>query len=97
VEKKRASGYFHLFRVQEEHGGEIQAITAEPRLLAAGEKILKCVSPTPLYARVDFVRTEEDEFALMELELIEPSLYLRKAEHAPRLFAEAINRWLLQT
>lgn len=84
------------FRVQEEHGGTIHAITAPASLLAAGKKILDCISPAPLYARVDFVRTEAGEFALMELELIEPSLYLRKAEHAPRLFAEAIDSWVLQ-
>lgn len=82
------------FRVQEEHGGIIQAIEPPPGLLAAGKEILKHISTPLLYARADFVRTEDDKFALMELELIEPSLYLRKAEHAPRLFAEAINRWL---
>ena len=58
------------------------------------KKIMKCVSPTPLYARVDFVRTEAGEFAVVELELIEPSMYLRQAEHAPQMFAEAIHRWL---
>jgi glutathione synthase/RimK-type ligase-like ATP-grasp enzyme len=82
------------FRVQEEHGGRIQPIKPSRSLLAAGEKILKHVSPTPLYARADFVRTEGDEFALVELELIEPSLYLREAEHAPHFFAKAINQWL---
>lgn len=83
------------FRVQEEHGGATRAIKPPTPLLAAGEEILKYVSSPLLYARVDFVRTAGDEFALMELELIEPSFYLRKAEHAPRLFAGAINKWLL--
>jgi hypothetical protein len=84
------------FRVQEEHGGVIQPIEPTARLLAAGEKILQFVKPTPLYARADFVRDENDNFALIELELIEPSLYLRKDERAPRRFAHAINNWLLQ-
>lgn len=82
------------FRVQEEHGGIIQAINPTANLLAAGEEILKCISRTLLYARVDFVRTENNEFALMELELIEPSLYLRNSENAPYLFAKAIDKWL---
>jgi len=82
------------FRVQEEHGGIIQAIEPTPGLLAAGKNIFQYVPTRLLYARVDFVRTGGDEFALMELELIEPSLYLREAEHAPRMFAEAINRWV---
>jgi len=84
------------FRVQEEHGGIIQAAKPPADLSATGAKIMKCVSPTPLYARVDFVRTEAGEFLVVELELIEPSMYLRQAEHAPRMFAEAIHRWLLR-
>jgi len=84
------------FRVQEEHGGEIKPFEPSAELLATGEKIVQCISPTPLYARVDFVRTESGEFAVVELELIEPSMYLRMAKHAPRMFAEAIDRWLSQ-
>lgn len=82
------------FRVQEEHGGLIQAAKPEADLLATGEKIVQYISPTPLYARVDFVRTDDGEFALVELELIEPSMYLREAKHAPQNFAESIDQWL---
>ena len=85
------------FRVQEEHGGFIQPIEPPANLSITGEKILKEILPTPLYARIDFVRTGADEFAVMELELIEPSMYLRTAEDAPHLFAEAIDRWLVST
>ena len=83
------------FRVQEEHGGYIQPIEPPDNLSVTGEKVLKNILPTPLYARIDFVRMGLDEFAVMELELIEPSMYLRTAEHAPHLFAEAIDRWLV--
>ena len=82
------------FRVQEEHGGIIQATKPAANLLATGEKIMQYISPTPLYARVDFVRTDDGEFAVVELELIEPSMYLREAAHAPQMFAEAIHKWL---
>lgn len=82
------------FRVQEEHGGDIKPYTPAAELLATGEKIVHCISPTPLYARVDFVRTEAGEFAVVELELIEPSMYLRMAQHAPQMFAAAIDRWI---
>jgi glutathione synthase/RimK-type ligase-like ATP-grasp enzyme len=85
------------FRVQEEHGGIIQATKPTSHLLATGEKIMQYISPTPLYARVDFVRTDDGEFAVVELELIEPSMYLREAQHAPQMFAEAIDRWLHET
>ena len=84
------------FRVQEEHGGLIRATKPPAALSATGEKIMKYVSPTPLYARIDFVRTDAGEFAVVELELIEPSMYLREADHAPQMFAEAIDKWLLR-
>jgi hypothetical protein len=84
------------FRVQEEHGGIIQGVKPSEDLLKAGEKVLNCVSSSLLYARVDFVRTKDNDFALMELELIEPSLYLRNHNNAPYLFAKAIDSWLLE-
>ena len=85
------------FRVQEEHGGIIQATKPTADLLQTGEKIMQFISPTPLYARVDFVRTDAGEFAVVELELIEPSMYLRESAHAPQMFAEAIDSWLQKT
>lgn len=82
------------FRVQEEHGGLIQTVEPSTDLLATGDRVIKYISPTPLYARVDFVRTANGEFAVVELELIEPSMYLRQADQAPLSFANAIDRWL---
>jgi glutathione synthase/RimK-type ligase-like ATP-grasp enzyme len=82
------------FRVQEEHGGIIQATKPTADLLATGGRVMQYISPTPLYARIDFVRTGEGEFAVVELELIEPSMYLREAMHAPQMFAGAIDSWL---
>lgn len=77
------------FRVQEEHGGLITAVSAEERLLAAGQRALDALDEQPLYARVDLVRHDE-EFLLMEYELIEPSLYLRMDPAAPARFADAL-------
>jgi glutathione synthase/RimK-type ligase-like ATP-grasp enzyme len=82
------------FRVQEEHGGLILPVTPEPQLLEFGGEVMRRVAPVPLYARVDAVRGEENRFALMELELIEPSLYLRTDEKAAARFARAINDWI---
>ncbi|HSK70093.1 MAG TPA: hypothetical protein VK892_00250, partial [Pyrinomonadaceae bacterium] len=72
------------FRVQEEHGGIIQAVEPDAKLLKAGRKAFDFIKPPPLYARVDFVRDAGDDFALMELELIEPALYFRMDEGAPK-------------
>jgi hypothetical protein len=79
------------FRVQEEHGGLITAVRAEDELLAAAGKVFEMIKPVPLYARVDLVRAASGGFALMELELIEPALYLRMDPLAPARFATAID------
>jgi glutathione synthase/RimK-type ligase-like ATP-grasp enzyme len=82
------------FRVQEEFGGIITAIEPSEKLLKAGEKALEQIGQKLLYARVDFVRDDVDEFALMELELIEPALYFRMNRESSKRFAEAFNKWM---
>lgn len=82
------------FRVQEEHGARISAVEPEPELREAGEKVLGLVKPMSVYARVDFVRSDDGRFLLMELEVIEPSMYLRMDADAPRRFAEAFDNYI---
>jgi glutathione synthase/RimK-type ligase-like ATP-grasp enzyme len=77
------------FRVQEEHGAEIRSITPEPALRAAADAAIRAIGRKLLYARADLVRSG-DVFRLMELELVEPSLYLRTDPAAPERFADAI-------
>lgn len=79
------------FRVQEEHGGNIQPQKVSTEMISMAENIINKLVTIPLYGRVDLVRTSENEFALMELELIEPSLYLNKDEQSPLRFAKAFN------
>jgi glutathione synthase/RimK-type ligase-like ATP-grasp enzyme len=81
------------FRSQEERGAAIHLIQPEPKLLAGGRAAMAAVAPAPLYARVDFVRNDAGEFDVMELELIEPSLYLRTDPGAPARFARAVDSW----
>jgi hypothetical protein len=82
------------FRVQEEHGGIIQAVKPGAKLLEAGQIAFECIKPLPLYARVDFVRDSKEDFALMELELIEPALYFRMDKDAPARFAKVFDNWM---
>lgn len=83
------------FRVQEEHGGRLAAITPETSLTIHAEGTLNAIKAQigmPLYSRVDFVRSEQG-FALMEAELIEPSLYFNMDEQSATRFAQAfVNR-----
>jgi hypothetical protein len=78
------------FRVQEEHGGNIRLVIAEPELLHSSQHVIDSLPQRPLYARADFVRTEQSTFALMELELIEPALYFRMDADSPMRFAHAL-------
>ncbi len=81
------------FRVQEEHGGSATGVSAPPAsLIEAAQTALATLDTVPLYARVDLVRMGPDDFALMELELIEPALYFRQCSEAPGRFARAVNK-----
>jgi glutathione synthase/RimK-type ligase-like ATP-grasp enzyme len=79
------------FLVQLEHGGSIAPIDPPAELLALAQRALAEVQGPLLYARVDAVRTQ-GRWALNELELIEPMLYLRFAPGAAERFAEALSR-----
>lgn len=79
------------YRSQEEYGSQIQSVQPEAELLAAGERIVALLEPQPVYVRVDLIRGPDGKFLLMELELIEPSLYLRTDEAAAARFAAAFE------
>ncbi|MEP6945434.1 MAG: hypothetical protein ABJA02_05910 [Acidobacteriota bacterium] len=85
---------FGDFRVQEEHGGLITAMTPDDAMLGTGRFISDMISPTPLYSRVDLIRGQSGDLLLMELELIEPALYLRMDPRAPKRFAAAFDRMM---
>lgn len=78
------------FRVQEEYGGQLQRIEPEPLLLVLSRQALAVIPAATLYARIDWVRAGEG-FALMELELIEPSLYFNLDSQAAERFARVLT------
>lgn len=81
------------FRVQEEHGGKTDRRVPPPALLAQARDAV-IAGPRPcLYARVDGVRRGGD-LLVVELELIEPSLYLSYAPGAATKLAAAIKERL---
>ncbi len=77
------------FRVQEEHGGIFKSIIPTEEQKSIAINIINKLSTIPLYARTDLVRTKDNDFALMELELIEPSLYFNRDIKSPERFANA--------
>jgi hypothetical protein len=82
------------FRVQEEFGAGIESVEPPLALVAAGDAVMRQVQPLPVYARCDFVRARSGQYLLMELELIEPSLYLRTDDAAPARFAAAFDDYM---
>jgi hypothetical protein len=80
----------HDFRVQEKHGGSTHPQTPPPALIEQAHHILTAATATPLlYARVDGV-VLNNTFTLMELEILEPALFLSTHPTAPANFARAL-------
>jgi len=78
------------FRSQEEFGADIRSVEAPQALIDAAHDVVALVEPLPVYVRADFVRDDNDRFLVMELELIEPSLYLRTDPGSAARFARAL-------
>ncbi len=81
------------FRVQEEHGGSFWSVTAEDSLKRVAEQVIHVLAEELLYARVDLVRLDDGQPVLIELELIEPSLYFQEDPASAQLFAETLDRF----
>ncbi|KAA9333509.1 hypothetical protein F0P96_09275 [Hymenobacter busanensis] len=70
------------FRVQHYLGGGIQPVEAPAPIAAVAHAVVQRFAPGCLYARVDGVDAPDGGFWLMELELIEPFLYLESGSEA---------------
>jgi glutathione synthase/RimK-type ligase-like ATP-grasp enzyme len=79
------------YRVQEEFGGLTEAEQAPSSIIEQVQRAVNFLEKTPLYARVDGV-VIDDEFKLMELELIEPELFFRYSSTAVSKFADQVTK-----
>jgi glutathione synthase/RimK-type ligase-like ATP-grasp enzyme len=79
------------FRVQEQFGGEAEPCAPEADALAAAEAVLAAIKEPLLYARVDLIRGLDGHWALTEIELIEPDLFLAYDRLAPARFVAAVR------
>ena len=80
------------FRVQREHGGSLHSAQPTDAVIAAAARVIAempCGAVPPLYARVDGC-VVDGELLLMELEVLEPELFLRCAPAAAGLFADTL-------
>jgi glutathione synthase/RimK-type ligase-like ATP-grasp enzyme len=82
------------FRVQHYYGGTIQEITPDSKMLGSAQALVASVAKDSLYARVDGV-VIDGVFHLMELELIEPYLFLGLSDQAIPNYKSALSKRLL--
>ena len=85
------------FRVQEEHGGQLHTVQPDAALLDTAAHVLNQLPELSLYARIDLLRstsTTPHTWQLMEVELIEPSLYFNMDEDSPERFVQATLDYL---
>ncbi|MDB2330418.1 hypothetical protein N9V74_01765 [Alteromonas sp.] len=80
------------FRVQEEHGGRLKLVTPTAEQCKVAEMALASMPAPALYARVDLIDLS-GSWAIMELELIEPSLYFNLDEGSCQRFVSAMLRY----
>lgn len=80
------------FRVQPEHGGIIQRCDPPPGGIKLATAALAAAPAVTTYARVDLVVGNDGALQVIELELIEPALFMAEApESRPRFAAAALS------
>lgn len=79
------------FRVQDDFGGTVHNYQPSQEEIAFAEKAIAACSPSPFYARVDVIRDNHGELAVIELEMIEPELWFRMKPEAADVLAQAIQ------
>jgi hypothetical protein len=77
------------FRVQDNHGGTVQAYTPSAKEIETARAALAAAPAPTTYARVDMVDLHGTPL-VMELELIEPELFLRLCPTAAETFARQL-------
>ncbi|WP_367576002.1 ATP-grasp domain-containing protein [Phenylobacterium montanum] len=79
------------FRVQYQYGGAYRAIEADAEMRRVASQVLEAAGQPLAYARIDLIRAPDGELRLMELEAIEPDLYLDLAPDRGGGFAKAMR------
>lgn len=93
IVKRPAAGDF---RVQEQFGGRETAWDASNAARSLAEAAVAAAPAQPVYARVDMVGDCAGKLHIMELELIEPSLFLHFSGDDGAMFASAVAEAVLR-
>jgi glutathione synthase/RimK-type ligase-like ATP-grasp enzyme len=79
------------FRVQPHLGGSEAPCEPPPGAIDLAKAALAAAPAPAVYARVDMIEAENGALQIMELELIEPALWLQHSPDGGAAFAEAIK------
>ncbi|MFL2983671.1 MAG: hypothetical protein ACJZ12_04695 [Candidatus Neomarinimicrobiota bacterium] len=80
------------FRVQEEHGGRISLIEKLPnKIKSLADKVLAILPEGCFYSRIDMLLLHGKP-KIIEVELIEPSLYFNLDLKSSEIFARELQR-----
>jgi glutathione synthase/RimK-type ligase-like ATP-grasp enzyme len=79
------------FRIQPQFGGVNTRWHPDSEAEAVAAAALRAVPGGVLYVRIDLLRRLDGRLALIELEAIEPDLYMHHGERVPERLAEAIK------
>lgn len=88
VSKRPSAGDY---RVQDDFGGRDACVAPTHAELRFAEQTLRAARYDTLYARVDIIRGEDNALYLVELELVEPSLFLNHSPESVRRLANSIR------
>lgn len=76
--------------VQAEHGGSTRAVQPSADDVELARSVLALLPSAPLFARVDMLLPATGPRSLMEVEVLEPELFVRFAPGAEQRFAELL-------
>lgn len=82
------------FRVGESWGGTVAVEPVTEKMQDQADRVLSLMPETPLYCRLDFWDLNDQPWQLVEVEAIEPDLYLRKHEASASILALALRERL---
>lgn len=86
------------YRVQDDFGATDFPVELTPDQRALFERIAAAIPfPTPLYARIDLLEDADGALQITEVELVEPSLFLRHAPGAAQVLTDALVRRVAAT
>ena len=80
------------FRVQDDHGGTVHGHQPTREQIELAMRAMEACRPVPSYGRVDMVSDNGGQWMIMEVELIEPELWLRNHPPAATELARAVAK-----